>query len=449
MIRFVAAVCTLIGLATGLGCLTPALAMAQEERPTIVITPGKERAFRAAVQRFADRAAPANPRRADDLRAGIEAGLEFNAVLRPIAHEAFLGDDRTKELLGTRRYDCADWTQSGADALVEGEIGSQGGQLSIDFAVWDTARCKRLTRATLSAPSSKGPQLAREVADQIVAAMTGTRGVAATELAFVSNRTGRREIYVMNADGSDARAATRSAAIKAFPDWLPKGEGLLYTSHTDGRLPGLHITARTSSVRAGPILRSLLPGAPKYRGVLNPAGDTLALVSSVGGASEIYLVSRTGRQLRRLIKSPAIEVGPSWSPDGKQIVFVSDRTGGPQLYIVDREGENLRRLTYEGSYNTAPSWSPDGRWIAYEARLDGQLDIWLIDPSGEVNFPLAQHPRSDESPSWSPDGRKVVFSSKRRGRADLYAIGIGGDDLIRLTQGAGDNTSPAWAPFPR
>jgi len=431
------------------GLLCAATARAQSDRPIIEITPGKVEAFRAAVQRFRDDALPVNPGRAGDLRQALQEALTFDGVLLPIADGAFLGPLDTEGLADGPRYDCADWTQSGADALVEGRIFNDGAMLAVEFAVWDTARCRRMDRRTLTRPASEGPRLARLVADAVVAAFTGTPGASATEMAFLSTRTGEREIYVMNADGSNARSATNSRTIKAFPDWMPDGEGILYTAYTDNSLPALFLTARSSRVHAGRILRGLMPQSPKYRGVFDPKGETLAVVTSIDGAAEILLVDRDGRKIRRLTENPAIDISPTWSPDGERIAFVSDRSGSPQIYVVNRDGDDLHRVTYQGTYNTSPAWSPDGRWIAYETRLESQFDIWLIDPAGEVNLPLVQHPRSDETPSWSPDGRKIAFSSNRRGRYDIYAVDLAGQGLKRLTADEGENTQPVWGPFPR
>ena len=421
---------------------------AQWPEPAIVITPGESRAFHAAVQRFADGGSPAEPGRADALRSEIQEGMRFSDVLLPLADDAFLGPLETTELADGARGDCSDWTQGGADALVEGVIATSGEQLVVEFQVWDTARCRLLEKGELRRPPAERLRLAKLLADRVVAAFTGTPGVAGTEIAFISDRSGAREVYVMDADGGRPRPATRGRSIKAFPDWTPDGGAVLYTSYTDGALPALFLTSR-GEYRPGEILGGSLGGRPKYRGCFAPDGQSLAVVASLGGATAIYRVARDGRDLRRLTRGGAINISPSWSPDGKQIVFVSDRSGSPQLYIMGADGKGLRRLTYNGSYNTGPAWSPDGRWIVYETRIRGQFDLWLIDPSGEINLPIVSHPRSDEAASWSPDSRKIVFSSVRRGRADLYIVDADGDNLRRLTRQQGENLQPAWGPFAR
>ncbi len=422
---------------------------AQDPGPAIVITPGEGRAFHAAVQLFVDGGVPAEPRRAPALREEIEAGMEFSGVLLPLDHDAFLGTDQTESgLTDGRREDCADWSQGGADALVEGVIGGSETELVVEYQVWDTARCRSLARGELKRPHSDRVRLAKLLADEVVAAFTGTPGVAGTEIAFISDRGGEREVYVMDADGGRQRRATRGKSIKSFPDWTPDGGAVLYTSYGDRAMPRLYLTSR-GAYRPGPILTGILPKQPKYRGVFDPQGETLALVSSLGGSTALYRVDRDGGNLKRLTQGGSINISPSWSPDGEWMVFVSDRSGSPQLYIMGSDGRNLRRLTYNGSYNTGPAWSPDGRWIVYETRIHGQFDLWLIDPSGEINLPIVSHPRSDEAASWSPDSRKIVFSSTRRGRSDLYVVDLDGENLKRLTRKQGENLQPAWGPFAR
>ncbi len=426
----------------------PGTAMAQSQKPVVEISPGRAKAFRVAVQRFRDRAQPLRLSRADDLRAVIGDALDFTGILLPLDPAAYLGPDESGPLSNRGRSDCPDWSQSGADALVEGEIRSGTGTLEIEFSVWDTARCVRLARKTVTRVSSEAVRLARTVADEIVAAFTGTPGCAATEIAFVSNRTGHREIYVMDADGRYTRTATHSDAVKSFPAWLPDAVGVLYTSYTRSGLTNLYVTSR-SQVRAGRLFPSLLPGYAKFRGVFAPDGESLAIVASTHGHSDIFTVHRNTGKVRQLTNTPAIEVGPSWSPDGRRLAFVSDRSGSPQIYTMNRDGSDIQRITFNGHYNTSPAWSPKGDWIAYETRVEGQFDIWLVDPTGTTALPLVTNRRSDETPTWSPDGRKIAFSSTRRGTADIYLIDRNGENLQRLTRNQGDNLSPAWGPFPR
>jgi TolB protein len=416
--------------------LAPSFAAAQQG-PAVTVTPGSSRAFRVAVQEFIDENSAPSPERAAALRLDLEQALGFSGVLLPLTHDAFLGPEKTAEFGSSKRYDCGDWAQAGADALVEGRISGDFRNVSIEFRVWDTARCQSMGKRgsrRLEGPSDALPRLARRLADRVVEDFTGLRGAADTEI-------------TMYADGTHVRPTTRGPVLKSFPSWTPDGDGIVYTAHAQGGRPHLYLTARGKR-RPGKLLARAFPDSSVFRGVYDPSGKSLAVVSSVAGIAQIFRVQEDGSGLKQLTKNDALDIGPSWSPDGRRLAFVSDRSGSPQIYIMKRDGTDVRRLTFQGNYNTGPAWSPDGRWIAYETRLEGQFDIWLIDPTGEVNVPLVEHRRSDESPSWSPDSRKIAFSSTRRGRADIYVTDLRGRELWRLTEKAGDNTHPSWGPFP-
>jgi TolB protein len=420
-----------------------------DDRPSIVVTPGAARTYRAAIQRFADASNGSGPQRAERFREAVARALAYSNVFEVVPEKAFLGPEVTVSIERGPGIVCSDWSQIGADAFLEGEIRRDVSEFSVEFRVWDTARCVSLLRKRYRQAITADPSLlARRIADDVVEAFIGLRGVSSTEIAFVSTRGGNPEVYVMAADGSNPRAATANRSINNFPSWSPDGDAIVYTSYRYGNFPLLYLSTRGRG-RPGPVLRSQNGKHPQYRGVFDPKGRYLAVVMSPDDSSEIFRVRPDGSGLKRLTRNRAIDISPTWSPDGSKLAFVSDRTGAPQVYVMDSDGSNVRRLTYQGSYNTNPQWSPDGEWIAYETRVGGQFDIWLIDPEGTVNVPLVTHPRSDEAPTWAPNGRKLAFSSTRRGRADIYVMEVGGENLLRLTEKGGDNTSPSWGPFPR
>jgi TolB protein len=424
-----------------------AVAASAQDRVPVVITPGSEKSYRIAIQRFADGSTSPSSDRVGRFRETLSQALEFSGVFQRVPDAAFLGPLATESLEGGPPIVCSDWTQIGADALLEGEIARDAQGLRVAFRVWDTVRCRDLLRRRYTLTSTANPDdVARRVADDVIEAFLGVRGVSSTEIAFVSDRSGSKEIFVMKADGGGVRRATANRSLNNFPNWSPDGDSIAYTSYRQGNRPLIFLSSRGAR-RPGRLLDT--DGRAQYRAVFDPTGKYLAVVISTGGAAELYRVGDDGRGLRRLTDSRAIEVSPSWSPDGQRLAFVSDRTGSPHVYIMNADGSGTRRLTYDGAYNTSPAWSPDGLWIAYETRVNGQMDIWLIDPEGKVNVPLVTHARSDESPTWAPNSRHIAFSSTRRGRADVYAIDRDGSNLRRLTADAGNNTAPAWGPFPR
>jgi len=405
-------------------------------RPTVIVTDAGGTAFSIATQEFggsgADTAA---------LRKEIGAALDFSRLFRSLDPAAFLGPRQTASLGDS--VDCASWRQIGADALLEGVVVGS----TIEARAWDVARCRKVLSRGYAASDPR--RAGRRIADDVVEAFTGRRGVASTEIAYVSAASGHPEVHVMDADGASQRAATRNKSINAFPSWSPDGNAIVYMSYVFRRSPHLFRLVRGGNEKAGRMLQSLDETRAVYRGVYAPNGTRLAVVISVDGAPEIFTVDADGRNLKRLTNHKAIDVSPTWSPDGGRIAFVSDRTGAPQLYVMNADGSGQLRLSFEGGYNTAPAWSPDGRLIAYESRVGGQFDIWLIDPETGASRALVTNPRSDEHPTWAPDSRLLAFHSSRRGKNDVYVVDLEGRDARKITSAAGENTQPCWGPYPR
>lgn len=391
-----------------------------------------------AVQRFAG-AAPLP----DDFWGALVAGLEYSSVIVHVNPDAFLESRDTKDL-ESPGIPCDNWKGIGAEGLVQGEVREQQGKVQVRYRVWDTIRCRLLGDVGFrERDKNEVPMLAHLVADDIVQRFTGRRGVSSTQIAYVSDN-GRRnkEIWLMNADGSNKLRLTNNGSINLFPGWSPDAKTLVYTSFKGG-LSELYLLFR--GTRPGQKL--IQTRDEKFRGVWAPDDDTLAVVVSRQGNTDIWTVSSSGKDPKRLTEDRAIESSPAWSPDGRRMAFVSDRTGSPQIFIKDLESGEERRLTYSGDYNASPAWSPTGEWIAYAAQAGNDFDIYLITPDGSFTQPLVTNTRSDEDPAWSPDGRKLAFSSNRRGRKEIYRVDLNGQNTVLLTDGAGNCTNPAWSPW--
>lgn len=445
--RRVLAICV---LGVGFSLLgLPSRPASAQQRAAVVVTGSDVSMLKVALQHFAVDGASLDETTAAGFRAKVNAALEYSSLFKNIDPKAFLGSQKTTELTRSRSLRCSDWRAIGADLFIEGVLSEEPRRLVVEVQVWDVAQCKKIRGGSnrYRAGRMDTDLLAHHLVDELIELLTGRRGVSDTEIAFVSDRGGNREIFVMSADGSGERQATRNGSVNALPGWSPDGKSIFYVSYRSNRRPALYSVAQGGK-KSGRVKGDLAPKDKVYRGVMSPNGKRLALVmpddeSNMG----IYLTDAHGRGLKRITHTRGNSLSPTWSPDGKRIAFVSDRTGSPQLYIMDSNGKNISRLTFTGGYNSAPSWSPDGRWIVYELRVEGQFDIWLTDPTGKVNVPLITHRRSDEAPTWSPDSRKIAFSSNRRGRMDVYVVDLNGENLRRLTQSDGDSISPTWGPY--
>jgi TolB protein len=285
--------------------------------------------------------------------------------------------------------------------------------------------------------------MAHKFSDALVSSFTGETGIAQTRIAFVSDRTGKKELYVMDYDGANVIQVTKDRGIALTPRWSPDGKQITFVSYRDGA-PGLH-SYMPASGRRWQMVK--LPGttmSPAW----SPGGDRLALSSSQTGDPDIYLADAEGKNLRRITFGLGADLSPSWSPTGQQIVFNSDRGGSAQIYLMTADGSDQRRLTFDGPYNTTPAFSPKGDWIAYTCRLDSGDQVCLISPDGSRRAQVTTAPGGNDSPFWAPGGRHIVFSSNRNGDSHLYVIGVDGTGEEALTSGAGNDQTPAWGPSP-
>ena len=173
----------------------------------------------------------------------------------------------------------------------------------------------------------------------------------------------------------------------------------------------------------------------------------VAFVSQRDGNPEIYAVDAAGRSPRRLTNDPALDGGPTWSPDGSRLAFHTARDANLEIYTMDPNGTNLRRLTDNPAADTDPAWSPDSSRIAFVSDRDGNSEIYVMSADGSGVQRLTNDPAVDTYPAWSPNGSQIAFASSRGGSSEIYVMDINGGNVQLLTNLFGANGwYPAWSP---
>ena len=172
-----------------------------------------------------------------------------------------------------------------------------------------------------------------------------------TRIAFMSNRDGNTEIYVMNRDGSDVRRLTNNPAIDAIAD-------VVADRHADRVYVGAH--------RHAADLRRWTSTARDRAAIVRVVRRSRDLVAGAVQRDRVHGAHRAGlrhqdpehRQRRdaadhvrrRQQREPGVVA--ERTPSGVHV----DARGRSQIFTVDRDGRNVRQITRDGN-NTTPHWS--------------------------------------------------------------------------------------------
>lgn len=333
------------------------------------------------------------------------------------------------------------WERLGADRVIRLEAEFLGPNIRTQWRIFETTRQTETDKGMLIQGRHAWRELAHDISNAIVHAITGDRGIFRTQIAYMRKTTKGKELYMSDYDGANERIITKTGTINVSPCFSPDGSEVYFTSYLDGD-PHLYkadvLTGEVSKVASYPGMVA----APS----IAPDGKRIAVVLTKDGNSEIYVLDLQGRVIKRVTNNKSIDTSPTWSPDGRHIAFASDRTGAPQVYITDDDGLTVRRLTFEGDYNDSPIWSERGDRITFVSRTkSGRFDLASIDTSG-ADYRILTQLGMNENPHFSPDGKQLIYSSNRYGTGDLYTADITGRNQRRLTK-SGGYSNPIWGPL--
>lgn len=263
-----------------------------------------------------------------------------------------------------------------------------------------------------------------------------------TMVAFLSDRSGDVQLWVMPWGGGEARQLTHMASPPSPGVWAPDSRRLAFLA------PEAYGPEREPGYAEDVVVVRRL----HYR----TNGERI----HEERRRQVFVADLTG-SIKRVTDGAYDYAFPAWSPDGRWLALVSRRAADADgalfrdLWRLEWETGNLTRLT-ENLVVQQPAWSPDGRHIAFIAH-DGQFGratcahLWWVAADGHApaapvapawDVEIGSHVLSDvrgggslPGPLWTPDGREIWVVVDQGGVTRLDAVPVNGGSPRELLGG--------------
>ena len=269
-------------------------------------------------------------------------------------------------------------------------------------------------------------------------------GPIGPRIAFYSNQAGNMEVMAINPDGTGLVNLTNHPAGEGPPEegfgsgagrpsWSPDGGKIAFVSNRDGN-DEIYVM---DAFGGNPINLTNHPSRDREPS-WSPDGSKIAFVSDRDGNNEIYVMNADGSNTVPLSRGHS----PWWSSDGAQLVFIFN-DGTPELHVMDADGSNRVKIG-SGSRGWDPMWSPDGKYILTWHSADEEIVMMNPDGSGEQRWSGGEI--GPVGPSMGPDGR-IAISGRVESNSEILLFSSTGEFLKRLTFDLAFDGWPSWSPI--
>ena len=283
------------------------------------------------------------------------------------------------------------------------------------------------------------------------------------KLAFISNRTGNRDIYILDFATNNLTRITYSDTSDYLDAWSRDGEWLYFYASSQ-EIAGMNDIYRVRATGGTPLAISNDRYTNEFHSSPSPNGKDL-LFSARGFSqgqwwrngrshideSEIWL--KRGASYQKISERGAKQQWTMWSPDGSKIYYVSDRSGKQNIWSQDIGGAAKQLTNFQTGRVLWAKISYNGKEIVFER----DFKIWKMDTGNGRSAPLSINLRgSAASPittninlssrisefALSPDGKKVVAVA----RGEVFAAtSKDGGDAVRITKTAAAESFAIWS----
>ena len=289
-----------------------------------------------------------------------------------------------------------------------------------------------------------------------------------TRLAFVSNRTGNGDVYVLQLATGALQRITFDDSAEVLDAWSRDGK-YLYFSSTAQDIAGMNDVFRVSAEGGMPMPVTADRYVNEFFSAPSPDGQSLAFTArgNTSGQwwrhghshldeSEIWLATFTGgTKYAKLAAGDFKCLWPMWSADGAHVYYMSDQGGSENIWETTPKGGAPKQITqFQNGRLLWPSISYDGKTIVFER----DFGIWKLDTATGKAAPIEITRRGTTGTpeithlslttqlrdlTLAPDGRKLAFTA--HGEVFAGAAREAGT-ATRVTRTAGNESQVAWSP---
>jgi len=252
-------------------------------------------------------------------------------------------------------------------------------------------------------------------------------------IAFISNMSGRNNIWVVPAEGGFPAQLTVSDQRQSGITWSPDGKWIAYQSDFDGdeQWDIFLVSPKTGKVVNLTQTREIAETSPTW----SPDGRYLAyeVKPKTSAAVEIDVYDMIMREVKHLTTNTLQDkrnANPIWSKDGKYIVYTQEQAKGTDsnIFIADVATANSTLLTPHAGeqLNFANDISPDGKRVFMTSNAaNGYENVALVEAATKKINWLTKDKWEIRGGEFSPDGKHVTFSANVDGNEDIYLCDLG------------------------
>ena len=310
------------------------------------------------------------------------------------------------------------------------------------------------------------------------------------KLVFLSDRTETTQVWLMDPEGTNAKAVTKIATEADGVLFFPDGKRILFVSEvfpecdSEDCNKGLLDKEKASKVKArsytGLLYRhwdqwqskrrkhlfvaDLEGGAPKdvtpgnkdvpafslggpegY--AISPDGQEICFTMitdtdpSTSTNSDLYTVLANGGDPQRITANLGADTGPLYSPDGKSLAWLAQRTAGYEsdrwrIMVMDRASGRTREITETMDRNAGGvTWSPDSARLFFTVEDRGRQSVQLISLAGGAARSIVTGSSTFDDVRMTPDAKTMIYTEQNASKPpELYKVSSSGGAPVQLTK---------------